>query len=85
MHLGEFFFAFVSIIATMAFAAVGVVAFLRNNLLAYVLFGFSSSLQSVKDLAQTSVPAFHLQAIALSVLVLLVIFYLWRRAPSAPP
>ena len=85
VHLGEFYFAFVSFIATVAFAAVGVVAFLRNNLLAYVLFGLSTSLQSVKDLAQTSVPAFHLQAIALSVLVLLVIFYLWRRAPSAPP
>ncbi|MDP6702327.1 MAG: hypothetical protein QGH25_21915, partial [Candidatus Latescibacteria bacterium] len=84
-HLGEFYFAFVGFIASVAFAAVGVVAFLRNNLLAYVLFGLSTSLQSVKDLAETSVPAFHLQAIALSVLVLFVIFYLWRRAPSAPP
>ena len=69
----------------MAFSTVCVVTFLRNNLLAYVLFGFSVSLQSAKDLAATNISSFHLQAIALSVLVLLIIFLLWCRTRSAPP
>ena len=85
IHLGEFYFELVGFVATVAFTTVCVVTFLRNNLLAYVLFGFSVSLQSAKDLAATNISSFHLQAIALSVLVLLIIFFLWCRTRSAPP
>ena len=89
VHLNEFYFGFLSFIASMAFAVAAVVLLLRKNLLAYVLVGFASVFSAVKNLAELAAPAFQIQAGVLLFLALLLIFFLWWRTGkehgSAPP
>jgi len=79
VHLHEFFYGFANFLIGNAFIVIGVLLFLRNNLLAYVLLGFVTLLSTVETLGSTAAPTYQIQAAILLILALGLIGFAWWR------
>ena len=79
VHLHEFFYGFANFLIGNAFIVIGVLLFLRNNLLAYVLLGFVSLLSTVETLGSIATPTYQIQAAILLILALGLIGFAWWR------